>query len=255
MTRAAELMATPGRYRRLVEKRRMTIAAIPRVTTAQLSENITLEDVAAMFAVDGVTIAQVSDAFEWGRSMLLNISNSIDASRRTEAMQALVNAQQGTSQEEQDMPQPIEPRWWYLPQWTERMATTPLDTQQQHAQQVHATIVPFAPMAQRLGTLRTSVPEQAQIPELAMAVAYDGWTGMQTIYLCPKKKKRKPRSKKKEDTDESSDVNNRGWTREREAKLATLQAKPQEESQAKTSGGAQEEEEPANGTVEDEEME
>jgi hypothetical protein len=255
MTRAAELMATPGRYRRLVEERRMTIAAIPRITTAQPSENVTVEDVAAMFAADGVTIAQVSDAFEWGRSMLLNLSNGVDASRRTEAMQALANAQRGTSQEEQDRPRPIEPRWWYPPQWTEGTATTPLDTQQQHAQQVHATIVPFAPMDQRSGTLRTSAPERAQIPESATAVAYDGWTGTQTIYLRPKKKKRKPRSKKKEDTDESSDVDDGGWTREREAKLATLQAKPQEESQAETSGGAQEEEEPANGTVEDEEME
>jgi hypothetical protein len=65
MTRAAELMATPGRYRQLVEERRMTIAAIPRVMMAQPSENITVEDVAAMFAADGVTITQVSDAFEW----------------------------------------------------------------------------------------------------------------------------------------------------------------------------------------------
>jgi hypothetical protein len=31
---------------------------------AQPSENITVEDVVAMFAADGVTIAQVSDAFE-----------------------------------------------------------------------------------------------------------------------------------------------------------------------------------------------
>jgi hypothetical protein len=197
MTRAAELMATPGRYRQLVKERRMTIAAIPRITTAQPSENVTVEDVAAMFAADGVTIAQVSDAFEWGRSMLLNLSNGVDTSRRMEAMQALVNAQQGTSQEEQDRPRPIELRWWYLPQWTEGTATTPLDTQQQHAQQVHATIVPFALMAQRSGTLRTSVPERAQIPESATAVAYDGWTGTQTIYLRPKKKKRKPRSKKR----------------------------------------------------------
>jgi hypothetical protein len=104
MTRAAKLMATPGRYRQLVEERRMTIATIPRITMAQLSENIMVEDVAAMFTVDGVTIAQVSDTFEWGHSMLLNLSNGVDTSRRTEAMQALVNAQQGTSQEEQDRP-------------------------------------------------------------------------------------------------------------------------------------------------------
>jgi hypothetical protein len=104
MTRAAELMAMPGRYRQLVEERRMTIATIPRVTTAQPSENDMVEDVAAMFAADGVTIAQVSDTFKWGHSMLLNLSNGIDASRRTEAMQALANAQWGTSQEEQDRP-------------------------------------------------------------------------------------------------------------------------------------------------------
>jgi hypothetical protein len=116
----------------------------------------------------------------------------------------------------------------------------------------NSTIRPDGP---EVGDLRTSAPEWAQIPESATAVAYDGWTGMQTIYLRPKKKKRKPCLKKKEDTDESSDVDDRGWTREREAKLATLQAKPQEESQAETSGGAQEEEEPANGTVEGEEME
>jgi hypothetical protein len=39
----------------------------------------------------------------------------------------------------------------------------------------------------------------------------------------PKKKKKKPQSKKKVDTDESSDVNDGGWTRQREANLATLQ--------------------------------
>jgi hypothetical protein len=93
MTRAAKLMATPGRYRRLVEERRMTIVAIPRITMAQPSENVMVEDVVAMFAADEVTITQVSDAFKWGRSMLLNLSNSIDASRRAEAMQALANAQ------------------------------------------------------------------------------------------------------------------------------------------------------------------
>jgi hypothetical protein len=135
------------------------------------------------------------------------------------------------------------------------MVTMPLDTQQQHAQQAHATIVPFALTAQRSGILRMSVPEWAQIPESAMVVAYDGWTGMQTVYLHPKKKKRKAHSKKKEDTDESSNINDGSWMREREAKLATLQAKPQEEFQAETSGGAQEEEEPANGMVEDKEME
>jgi hypothetical protein len=104
MTRVAGLMATPERYRWLVEERRMTIAPTPRATMVQLSENVMVEDVAAMFAADGVTIAQVSDTFKWGCLMLLNLSNSIDASRWMKAMQALANAQWGTSQEEQDRP-------------------------------------------------------------------------------------------------------------------------------------------------------
>jgi hypothetical protein len=56
MMRAAELMATPGRYRRMAKEMRLTITAIPRVTIAQSSENIMIEDMARLFAVDGVTI-------------------------------------------------------------------------------------------------------------------------------------------------------------------------------------------------------
>jgi hypothetical protein len=100
MMRAAELMATLGRYRRMIEEMRLTIAAILRVTMAQLSGNITIEDMARLFAVDGVTILQIVDAYEWGHSMLLNLASSVDASRRTEAMLALANAQWGTSQDE-----------------------------------------------------------------------------------------------------------------------------------------------------------
>src|SRR5882757_10291713 len=108
MTRAAELLATPGRYRRLVEERRMTIATTPRTMMAQPLENIMVEDMAALFAANGVSIAQASDMFEWECLMLTSLSNGVDTSRQTEAMQALMNAQQGTSQKEQDRPQPIE---------------------------------------------------------------------------------------------------------------------------------------------------
>jgi hypothetical protein len=109
MMRAAELMATLGRYRRMVKEMRLTIATIPRATMAQPSENVTIEDIARLFAADGVTIPQIVDAYEWGCSMLLNLVSGVDASRRTEAMLALANAQQGTSQDEQDRPQPLEP--------------------------------------------------------------------------------------------------------------------------------------------------
>jgi hypothetical protein len=125
MMRAVELMATPGRCRRMVEEMRLTIAAILRATMAQLSENVTIEDIARLFVADGMTILQIVDAYEWGCSMLLNLVSGVDASRRTEAISALANAQQGTSQDEQDRPQPLEPRWWYPPQWKERAEDIP----------------------------------------------------------------------------------------------------------------------------------
>jgi hypothetical protein len=107
----------------------MTITTSPRMMTAQPSDNIIVEDVAILFMVNGITITQISDTYEWGHSMLLNMASSIDTSRRMEAMQALVNAQPGTSQNKQDRPQPLELRWWYLPQWTERTAVMLPNTQ------------------------------------------------------------------------------------------------------------------------------
>jgi hypothetical protein len=241
MMRAAELMATPGRYRQMVEEMRLTIEATPRATTAQPSENVTVEDVARLLAADGVTIPQVMDAFEWGHSMLMNLASSMDALRRTEAMTALANAQQGTSQDEQDRPRPIEPRWWYPPQWIERTAEVPPNTSNtQHTRPTYATIVPTAPVFQAPTVPRVAAPEGAQIPPSATAVVYDGWTGTQTIYLHPKTKRRKPRSRKKEDTDESSDVDDGGWTRQREANLANLS-----QDQQRVPEGTQEEGEPS----------
>ena len=245
MMRAAELIATPGRYRRLVEEMRLTIATSPRVTTAQPSENVTVEDVAQLLAADGITIPQVMDAFEWGHSMLQNLVSGVDASRRTEAMAALVNAQQGTSQDDQDRPRPLEPRWWYPPQMTERTTEPPTRAVvQTHAPITHATIVPFSPVRQTPRATQTVAPVAAPIPPTAVAVANDGWSNTQTIYLRPKTKRRKPRSKKKEDTDESSDG---GWTRQREANLANLQQGTQE-----APAGTQQEEGLSKETVEDE---
>jgi hypothetical protein len=147
------------------------------------------------------------DAYEWGCLMLLNLASSMDASRRTEAMSALANTQQGTSQDEQDRPQPLEPRWWYPPQWKERAEDIPPRINDQlHTPQMYATIVPTTLVFNALRITQEVVPEQALIPPMATTVVNDGWMGMQTIYLHPKKKKKKPRLKKKEDTDESSDV-------------------------------------------------
>jgi hypothetical protein len=115
MLRAAQLLATPGLYRRMVTELRLTIATTSRVTSASQSENIAVEDVVRMLAADGVTIAQVRDTHEWAQSMLRTMSNGVDASRQTEAMMALAEVQHRTSNDEQDQPQALEPRWWYPP--------------------------------------------------------------------------------------------------------------------------------------------
>jgi hypothetical protein len=191
MMRAAELIATPERYRQMVEEMRLTIATSPRVTMAQPSENITVEDVVQLLAADGITIPQVMDTYEWGRSMLLNLVNGVDALRRTEAMTALANAQQGTSQDDQDRPRPLELRWWYPPQMTERTTETPSRAVVQiHAPTTHATIVPFSPVGQTPRVTQMAVPDTVPIPSTAIAVVNDGWSNTQTVYLHSKMKKK-----------------------------------------------------------------
>jgi len=44
-------------------------------------DNITVEDVVRLFAGDGITIPQISDAFEWGQTALAGWSTGSDASR------------------------------------------------------------------------------------------------------------------------------------------------------------------------------
>jgi len=62
----------------------------PHVTLAQMSDNILVEDMVRLFAGDGITIPQISDAFEWGQMALAGWSAGSDASRWTEAMQAMI---------------------------------------------------------------------------------------------------------------------------------------------------------------------
>jgi hypothetical protein len=78
--RATQLVATPGLYCHLVAELRLSVAATMRVTAPAPSENISIKDVARLFAADGVTIPQVSDAYEWGALVLRNIVGGIDAS-------------------------------------------------------------------------------------------------------------------------------------------------------------------------------
>jgi hypothetical protein len=68
--RAAQLVVTPGLYHHLVAKLRLCIAAMMRITAPAPSGNVSIKPVACLFAVDGVTIPQVSDVHEWGTSVL-----------------------------------------------------------------------------------------------------------------------------------------------------------------------------------------
>jgi len=85
----------------------------PCITSAQMSDNTTVEDVVRLFAEDGITIPQISDAFEWGQMALVGWSVGSDASRQTEAMQAMILTHKQVSYDDQDRLVPLEPRWWY----------------------------------------------------------------------------------------------------------------------------------------------
>ena len=60
-------MMTPGLCQHLVDELHLTIATTARVMLAQMSENITIEDVVRLFTGDGITIPQISDTFEWAK--------------------------------------------------------------------------------------------------------------------------------------------------------------------------------------------
>jgi len=114
-THAVQLMVTPGLYWCLVDELHLTIVMTARVMLAQMLENITIEDVVRLFMGGGITIPQISDMFKWGQTALAGWSMGSDAGKRMEAMQAMMTAREQASQENQDQPVPLEPRWWYPP--------------------------------------------------------------------------------------------------------------------------------------------
>jgi len=85
----------------------------PCITPAQMLDNTTVEEVVRLFTEDGITILQISDAFKWGQMALAGWSAGSDASRWTEAMQAMILTHKQASHNNQDRPVPLEPRWWY----------------------------------------------------------------------------------------------------------------------------------------------
>jgi len=66
----AQLISTLGLYQLLVDNLHLTIAITPCVTPAQMSDNTTVEDMVRLFAGDGITIPQISNAFKWGQTAL-----------------------------------------------------------------------------------------------------------------------------------------------------------------------------------------
>jgi len=110
---AAQLLLTLGLYQHLVDKLCLTIATTPHITLAQLLDNVTIKDVARLFAGDGITIPQISDVFKWGQMALAGWSTGSEASRWMEAMQAMITACEQMSHNDLDRLVPLEPRWWY----------------------------------------------------------------------------------------------------------------------------------------------
>ena len=60
----AQLILTPGLYWSLIDNLCLTIATTPHVTLAQMLDNTTVEDMVRLFAGDGITIPQISNAFK-----------------------------------------------------------------------------------------------------------------------------------------------------------------------------------------------
>jgi len=109
----AQLILTPGLFQHLIDKLCLTVAMTPCITQAQMSDNTTVENVVRLFTGDGITIPQISNAFKWGQMALAGWSMGSDASRWTEAMQAMILTHEQASHDDWDRPVPLEPRWWY----------------------------------------------------------------------------------------------------------------------------------------------
>ena len=96
-------------YRQLVDQLHPTIVSTLRMSIAQMTNNVTVKDVAHVLAADEVTIPQARDVHEWGLNTLNLWSQVVDMNRRMEAMQALMAVQQLSSQEDWDQLVPLEP--------------------------------------------------------------------------------------------------------------------------------------------------
>jgi len=181
---------TPGLYRHLVDDLHLTIATTPHVTPAQMSDNITVEDMVRLFAGDGITIPQISDAFEWGQTALAGWSVGSDASRWMEAMQAMILTCEQTSHDDQDRLVLLEPRWWYPSTGApETMVVEQTTTMEESTVQIaHDRVPPEVPVKLlETPSIRGgwTWPEAPKITE-PLGLVDDrvvGWTGSHVYYI------------------------------------------------------------------------
>jgi len=182
----AQLISTPGLYRHLVDDLHLTIAMTPCITPAQMSDNITVEDVVRLFAGDGITIPQISDVFKWGQMALAGWSVGSDASRQMEAMQAMILTHKQTSHDDRDRPVPLEPRWWYPSTGTPVEQTTTME--ELTVQIAHDQVPPDVPVklletpSNRGGWTWPEAPKITK-PLGLVDNGVAGWTGSHVYYI------------------------------------------------------------------------
>jgi len=214
LIRAAQLISTPGLYWHLVDDLCLTIAMTPCVTLAQMSDNITVEDVVRLFTGDGITIPQTSDAFEWGQMALAGWSAGSDASRQTEAMQAMILTCEQTSCNDQDRLVLLEPRWWYPSTGAlETMVVEQTTTMEElTVHMAHDQVPPEVPVkllempSNRGGWTWPEAPKITK-PLSLVDDGVVGWMGSHVYYIQrkPKKKRKSKVTQRREEEALSSD--------------------------------------------------
>jgi len=139
---------------------------MPHIILAQLSDNVTVKDMARLFTGDGITTPQISDAFKWGQMALAGWSMGSEASRWMEAMQAMITACEQMSHDDQDRLVPLDPRWWYPSTGAlETMVAEPTTTT------IEGLMVQMAP---------DQVPPEVLVKLLGIPPNKGGWTWPET---------------------------------------------------------------------------
>jgi len=143
-----------------------------------------------LFTGDGITIPQINDVFKWGQMALAGWSAGSDASKQTEAMQAMILTCEQMSHNNQDRPVLLKPRWWYpstgAPETMVVEQTTTMEgsmVQTPHDQVPPEVPVKLLGMPSNRGGL--TWPEAPKITKPVGLVddGVMGWTGSHVYYI------------------------------------------------------------------------